>query len=134
MPFKKLFRSVDKSSDGLTQSAREAIVDVLHYCMYADRHIAVREDEFIETAARTLNWDANISYEYYEGKSTGAVNRALSDKDEKAAFFESLKTRLPGKVERELAIALADDLSLCDGLKKERESAAIRELKTLLVV
>ena len=132
MPFKNLFRSSEKSSDGLSQSAREAIVDVLHFCMYADKHIAIREDEFVETAARTLNWDAKISYDYYEGKSVGAVRTALSDKDAREDFFATLKTRLPGKTERELALRLANDLAKSDGQKVQAETDAIAQLRAAL--
>lgn len=132
MPFKNLFRSAEKSSDGLTQAAREAIVDLLHYCMYADKHIAVREDEFIEATARTFDWDPRISYEYYEAKSTGAVTRALSDASVRAQFLESLKARLPGARERDLALALASDLTKSDGTQAAAEAKVLGELRALL--
>lgn len=132
MPFKKLFQSSPKPSDGLTQPAREAIVDILHYVMYADKHIAAREDQFIEDAARTLNWDDKISYEYYEGKSTGAVTRALNDNASRESFFASLKARLPRAADRELALALAGDLAGADDKKSESEASAIRTLRAKL--
>ena len=132
MAFKKLFQTTNKNNDGLTQSAREAIVDALHFCMYADRHIAVREDEFIETAARTLDWDTNISYEYYEGKSTGAVSAALSHEETRQAFFASLRERLPGRMERELTLQLAEGLTRSDGSQTEEEAAAVQELRKVL--
>ena len=134
MPFNKLFRSAEKTSDGLSQSAREAIVDLLHFCMYADGHIALREDEFIEATARTLDWDVCVSYEYYEGKSTGAVRTALADQESKAAFLESLKQRLPGQAERSLAYKLAQDLVKSDGAQTERESSVLLEIKSTLGV
>ncbi len=132
MPFKNLFRSATKSSDGLTQAAREAIVDVLHYTMFADKHIAVSEDEFIEATARTLDWDPGISYESYEEKSTGAVTRALSDDAARHDFFESLKVRLPHKSSRELALKLAKDLAASDGQTRDSETAAIMKLRSVL--
>ncbi len=132
MPFKKLFRSSGKSADGLTQPAREAIVDVLHYCMYADKHVAIREDEFIEATARTLDWDANISYEYYEGKSTGSVSQALASKETRKAFFEDLRSRLPRREDRELALKLAEDLAESDGRKVHAEEKAIAMIREVL--
>lgn len=132
MPFKNLFRSSHQSKDGLTQAAREAIVDVLHYCMYADKLLTVREDEFIEAAARTLDWDPNISYESYEAKSTGAVTRALSNPAARTEFLHGVKARLPGQQERELALALADDLMRTDGSKSTSEAATLSELQALL--
>lgn len=132
MSFKNLFRSDEKQSDGLNQAAREAIVDVLHYCMFADRHVADLEDKFIEAAAVKLNWDEKISYEYYEGKSTGAVSRALSDTNNRDALFETIKARLPGKGERELALKLVNDLVKSDGSLHKDEVAAMFQIKKLL--
>lgn len=132
MPFKKLFRSAEKSEDGFTQTEREAVVDVLHYCMYADRHIAVAEDQMIETVARTLNWDPNISYEYYEGKSTGAVRRALAEKEFRAEFMKSIRERLKKLEHRKFVLSIADDLMQSDGTKKAAEFTALSELKRAL--
>jgi len=132
MSFKNLFRSSERSIDGLTQEAREAIVDVLHFCMYADKHIAAREDEFIETAARSLDWDARISYDYYEGKSVGAVRTALADKDARELLFTSLKIRLSAKAARELALRLAGDLVKSDGQTVHAETEAIAQLRRAL--
>ena len=132
MPFKKLFEKSPAPNDGLTQAAREAIVDALHFVMYADRHIAISEDAFIETAARKFDWDANISYEAYEAKSTGAVTRALGDAEARAEFLRGIKDRLPGARERDLMLELADDLSRVDGTKAIQESKALAELQVLL--
>lgn len=131
MSFKKLFRPAEIPEDGFTQSEREAIVDVLHYCMYADHHIAIAEDRMIEATARALNWDPRISYDYYEGKSTGAVRRALAEKEYSELFFKSLKTRLK-KESQALALELASDLMKVDGVKKQEELMALVTLKKAL--
>jgi hypothetical protein len=132
MPFKKLFEKSATPKDGLTQSAREAIVDALHFVMYADKHIAISEDAFIEAAARKLDWDANISYESYEAKSTGAVTRALGDAGLRADFLRGVQERLPGSRERGMALAFANDLARVDGTKALAESKALAELQALL--
>jgi uncharacterized tellurite resistance protein B-like protein len=132
MPFKKLFKSSKAQDDGFAQSEREAIVDLLHYCMYADRHIAISEDEMIEKVARTMNWDPNISYEYYEGKSTGAARKALASKESRSEFMKSLHERLKDKTSRSFALKVADDLMKVDGEKKQEEFDALSELKRAL--
>ena len=132
MPFKKLFRPAEKSTDGLSQSAREAMVDALHYCMYADKHIAVSEDAFIEATARNLDWDPRISYEYYEGKSTAAVRQALSDDAATETFLQSISSRLTKDSERDLAVRLAGDLIKSDGRATEQETAAVARLRSAL--
>lgn len=132
MPFRALFRSSPAPKDGFTQPAREALVDILHYCMYADRHISVAEDEAIEAVARTLDWDPNVSYEYYEGKSTGTVRAALNDAALRQALFESISERLTNPAHRTFALQIADDVMRADGLKKPEERVAIAELKKYL--
>jgi len=129
--FRKLFRFTGKSDDGLTQIQREAIVDVLHYCMYADQHIDGTEDEVIEAAARKLDWDPKISYEYYEGKSTALVRAALTDSAERAAFLTGLNSRL-GNMGKLIALQLAERVINADGVRKDTELEAIAALRESL--
>lgn len=133
MAFRKLFASSPAPSDNLTQAEREAIVDVLHVCMYADSHIALSEDEAIEGIARSFAWDPKISYEAYEAKSVGAVRRALGDAKERAAFFAGVRERLPKAETRKLALALTEKVFKADGNKSAREIDAAAELKKALL-
>lgn len=132
MPFRTLFRGSSAPKDGFTQPGREALVDILHYCMYADRHLSFAEDEAIEAVARTLDWDPNVSYEYYEVKSTGTVRAALADAALRQALFESIAERLKNPAHRTFALQIADDVMKADGLKKPEERAAMAELKKYL--
>jgi hypothetical protein len=132
MPFKKLFKRSDTQNDGFTQTEREAIVDLLHFCMYADKHIAISEDDMIEKVARTMNWDPKISYEYYEGKSTGTARAALADEDARSKFMKDLHDRLKSKESRSFALKVADDLMKVDGEKKQVEFDVLLELKRAL--
>ncbi len=132
MRFLKLFRPSETPSDGYTQPAREALVDVLHYCMYADKHIALAEDAFIEKAARTLIWDARVSYDYYEGKSVGAARRALDDPEFRDTFFQSVRERLANPEQRQFALKLAANLMTADGSKTDAEHEALVTLKKIL--
>jgi uncharacterized tellurite resistance protein B-like protein len=131
MTFKRLFRLTSKPEDGLTQPEREAIVDVLHYCMYADKHVATAEDEFIESSTRRLDWDPNVSYEYYEGKSTAIARTALADPIPRVEFLAEIDRRLSnqGKL---IALQFAERLINADGVRHEQEIAAIAALRDTL--
>jgi len=124
MSFKKLFSPTAQSSDGMTQAAREAIVDLLHFGVFADKHIALAEDKMVEATARTLNWDSKISFDYYEGKSIGEVRRVGSDEKERAEFFLTIRKRLPKVEDRTLAFKLLQQLYAIDGTT-EAESATL---------
>jgi len=41
---RKLFHKSEAPNDGLTQPQREAIVDLLNYCMYADNLVFLAEE------------------------------------------------------------------------------------------
>jgi uncharacterized tellurite resistance protein B-like protein len=131
MTFKRLFRFTHKPEDGLTQPEREAIVDVLHYCMYADKHVATAEDEFIETSTRRLDWDQNVSYEYYEGESTAKARTALADPVPRVEFLAEIDRRLSNQAKL-IALQLAERLINADGVRHEDEIAAITALRDTL--
>lgn len=133
MPFAKLFRSAPQASDRLTQPAREAIVDVLHLCMYADSHLALSEDSAIEQIAASFAWDPKISFDSYEAKSVGAVRQALGDPALRGALFASIRDRLPGAELRNLALSLGEKVFKADGTKSDRESTVAAELRKALL-
>ena len=54
---RKLFHKSEAPNDGLTQPQREAIVDLLNYCMYADNLIFLAEDRLITDTVAKFNWD-----------------------------------------------------------------------------
>lgn len=115
MAFRSLFSSSAKTDDGLTQAGREAIVDLLHFGVYVDKHIALAEDKMVEDAARKMNWDPKISFDYYEGKSIGEVSRIGNDEKARAGFFAFIRERLPKMEERERAFKLLKQLYAVDG-------------------
>lgn len=134
MAFKRLFNPNAQNADGMTQAAREAIVDLLHFGVFVDAHIALAEDRMVEATARTLNWDVKISFDYYEGKSIGEVRRVGNDEKERAEFFQSIRDRLPKMEDRKLAFQLLQQLYAIDGTTQS-ESATLplvrRELQLI---
>ena len=61
---RKLFRKSEAPNDGLTQPQREAIVDLLNYCMYADNLIFLAEDRLITDTVAKFNWDPKARQNY----------------------------------------------------------------------
>ena len=52
---RKLFHKSEAPNDGLTQPQREAIVDLLNYCMYADNFVFLAEDRLIADTVAKFN-------------------------------------------------------------------------------
>lgn len=128
----KLFRSQAAPDDGLTQPQREAIVDLLHFCMYADNHIALAEDKILDDTVSVLNWDPGASFDSYESRSIARVREAKDHADVRDAFFASIQQRLSSKAARALAIDVCQQLFLSDGVKSDREAQLEARLKQLL--
>ena len=127
--FNRLFTPKADGKDGLTQAQREAVVDVLHYCMYADNFIALSESRFVAAKVESYDWDPKISFEYYQNKSIGAVRAALDNPKVKADFFESVKQRLATAEVRKTAFDLCQKLFMADGNESAGETALKGELR-----
>jgi hypothetical protein len=130
---KTLFsQSGDGKNDGLSQTQREAIVDLLHYSMYADNLVALKEDQFINSVATTLSWDKDISFETYEGTSIGRARKAKEQSAYREEFLQSVATRLGATPVRQLAFDLVKQLFAADANLCERESQQLPTLRKAL--
>ena len=116
----------------MQQPEREAIVDLLNLCVFADANIALSEDQFVENVVRTLNWDPKISFDYYEGKSIGEVRRVKGDPKLRAEFLKTVADRLSSKAHRKLAFDLSQSLFAVDGVVSGREAMLTREIRQVL--
>jgi len=131
--FKKLFSgNSDSKSDGLNQAQREAIVDLLHYCMFADNFVALAEDSFVNSVAATLNWDKNITFESYEGGSIGKARKAKESASYRETFYKDVISRLATKEARAKALQLCRDLYQADAKQAEAETQQLATLAKLL--
>ena len=129
----KLFSAdSSKKTDGLTQTQREAIVDLLHYCMYADNFVALAEDRFINSVAATLSWDNMISFEVFEGGSIGKARKAKESAAFRDTFNKDIVNRLATKEARSLALQLCKDLYNADTGMTASESQQLALLHKML--
>jgi hypothetical protein len=129
---KQIASNAGKKDDGLKQTQREAIVDLLHYCMFTDNFVALKEDQFVNTVAATLSWDKNISFESYEGGSIGNARRAKESQAFREQFLPGIAKRLETKEARQLAFNLCKDLYNADSNLADGESQTLAALKKLL--
>ena len=131
--FKKLFSNdPTRKSDGLVQSQREAIVDLLHYCMFADNFVALAEDSFVNSVAATLSWDEKITFESYEGGSIGKARKAKESAAYREEFYKDVVVRLATKEARAKALQFCRDLYKADAKQAEAETQQLTVLAKLL--
>jgi uncharacterized tellurite resistance protein B-like protein len=130
----KVFKKSEASTkkDGLSQPQREAIVDLLNYCMYADNFVAQAEDKFIADTAAKFNCDAKISFDYIEARSIGNARRAKENEEFRAKFLASIRDCLATPAVKKQALELCQKLFLADGTRADKEDAMLLALRKLL--
>ena len=73
---RKLFHKSEAPKDGLTQPQREAIVDLLNYCMYADNLVFLAEDRLITDTVSKFNWDPKVPFDQFDVRSIDNARNA----------------------------------------------------------
>jgi uncharacterized tellurite resistance protein B-like protein len=130
---KKLFHRSEAPNDGLTQPQREAIVDLLNYCMYADNLVMLAEDRLIADVAAKFNWDPKaVPFDQFDARSVGNARNARESKVYRDKFLGSIKERLDTPAVRMKALDLCQELFLADGSQSEEEDEMLQNLRPLL--
>ena len=128
-----LFQKKKDAASNLPQPEREAIVDLLHLCLYADAHISLKEGDFIADVVNVIGWDTKLSFSAYEARSIAAARAARADEKSKQDFITHASQRLQSPASKELALFLCRDLAASDGTSP-REGVLLAEIRRTLGV
>src|SRR6266550_5252150 len=129
---RKLFRKSEAPNDGLTQPQREAIVDLLNYCMYADNLVFIAEDRLITDTVAKFNWDSTVPFDQFDVRSIDNARNASENPGYREKFLASIMDRLDTAAVKGQALDLCQELFLADGARSEEEDAVLQNLKQLL--
>ena len=129
---KKLFHKSETPKDGLTQPQREAIVDLLNYCMYADDLVFLAEDRFIADTVAKFNWDSKVPFDQFDTRSIGNARNARESQVYRDQFLASIRDRLDTAVMKEQALDLCEELFVADGARSDEEEDVGQNLRKLL--
>jgi len=129
---RKLFHKSEAPNDGLTQPQREAIVDLLNYCMYADDLVFLAEDRLIADTAAKFNWDSKVPFNQFEVRSVSNARNARESQVYRDRFLASIKDRLDTASVKGKALDLCQELFLADGAQSDEEDAVLQNLRQLL--
>jgi hypothetical protein len=128
----KLFGKPEAPKDGLTQPQREAIVDLLNYCMYADNLIFLAEDRLIADTVAKFNWDPKVPFDLFDARSIGNARNARESQGYRDQFLASIRDRLGTAAVKGQALDLCQELLVADGARSDEEDAVLQNLRTLL--
>jgi len=129
---RKLFRKSEAPNDGLIQPQREAIVDLLNYCMYADNLVFLAEDRLIADTVAKFNWDSKVPFDQFDARSIGNARNARESQVYRDKFLGSIKDRLETAAVKGKALDLCQELFLADGARSDEEDVVLQNLKQLL--
>ena len=129
---RKLFHKSEAPKDGLTQPQREAIVDLLNYCMYVDNLIYLAEDRLITDTVAKFNWDPKIPFDQFDARSTSNARNARESQVYRDQFLASIRDRLGTAAVKGQALDLCQQLFVADGAQSEEEDAVLQNLRELL--
>ena len=129
---KKLFRKSEAPNDGLSQPQREAIVDLLNYCMYADNLVMLAEDRLIADTVAKFNWESKTPFDQFDARSVGNARNARESQVYRDQFLASIRDRLDTPAVKGKALDLCQELFLADGARSDEEDAVLQNLRALL--
>ena len=128
---KKLFHKSEAPKDGLTQPQREAIVDLLSYCMYADNFVFLAEDRLKADTVAKFDWDSKTPFDQFDVRSVSNARNAKENQVYRDQFLASIKDRLGTAAVKGKALDLCQELFLADGAQSDEEDAVLQNLRTL---
>ena len=129
---RKLFHKSEAPNDGLTQPQREAIVNLLNYCMYADNLIFVAEDRLIADTVAKFNWDSKVPFDQFVLRSTDNARNARESQVYRDQFLASIRDRLGTAAVKGQALDLCQELFVADGARSDEEDVVLQNLRELL--
>jgi uncharacterized tellurite resistance protein B-like protein len=131
---RKLFHKSEASAhkDGLSQPQREAIVDLLNYCMYADNLVFLAEDRLIADTVAKFDWDPKVPFDLFDVRSIDNARNASESQVYRGQFLASIKDRLGTEAVKRKALDLCQELFLADGARSDEEDAVLQNLRELL--
>ena len=129
---RKLFGKSEAPKDGLTQPQREAIIDLLNYCMYADGFVFLAEDRFITDTVSKFNWESKVPFDQFVVRSTDNARNAQESQVYRDRFLGSIRDRLGTAPVKEKALGLCQELFVADGARSDEEEDVFQNLRTLL--
>ncbi|MDB6092929.1 MAG: hypothetical protein JWM32_491 [Verrucomicrobia bacterium] len=113
--FHRLSNVEGAGRDGLIQAQREAIVDLLFFCMAADRKAAFRADTLISRTVDKFSWDPKLPYKSFADRALANGRAAAVTPEARAYFLANVAQRLKTAEAKERALALCRGLLPAEG-------------------
>jgi uncharacterized tellurite resistance protein B-like protein len=118
----------------VTQNEREAIVELMMLIMYSDKTLKLAEDEAIKEYTSSVKWESPLSLEFFFGKVTPKVRRALSDKENMNALLEDINFRIESELVKAQVLLVCNDLAMADAEFSSEEKELLKNISKVFQV
>lgn len=105
------------------QPAREALVDLLVWTMFVDRHLSLAEHEKLTELTTELPWTAALGLPEFFGESVARAREAIENGASAGRYLETLTGRLGDLEARRQAIIACEQMMGADGKMTPEEVA-----------
>lgn len=111
------------------QQQREAMIDLLIWTMYADKLLALPENDRIDRLTEEMEWDSPTSPTQYLKISIAKIRDVFNDDEKAAAEMNSIYERLGTEEMRRDAYVACRDLAKADGEVASEEMNFLNTVK-----
>lgn len=116
--------------DGLSQDQREAMIDLLQLCIYADNELHITEGRIFKRQIKRYNWESDQPIEeYIQESKSNALGLVRSGKARNAHLVD-IGIRLGKKDAKFQALKLCKILFYSDCILAEGEQVFIDEIRS----
>ena len=118
----------------VTQNAREAIIELMMMVMYSDKTLKLSEDEAIKEYTNNIKWESPLSLEFYYGKVTPKIRKALADEENMNALLEDINFRIESEIVKAQVLLVCNDLAMADSDFSSEEKELLTNISKVFQV
>ena len=117
------------NSDHLKQSQREAMVDAMLYCLFADDYDDPMERQVLDRAITRFNWESDTGIPEYIRGASERIHAAVAEPGSEEQLLRDIGNRLEDWETRFQVIQLCKILFYSDLFFSDEEVRALAQLK-----
>ena len=118
----------------VTQNEREAIIELMMTVMYSDKTLKLSEDEAIKEYTSNIKWESPLSLEFFLGKVTPKIRRALEETEDMNALLEDINFRIESELVKAQVLLVCNDLAMADAEFSSEEKELVENIAKIFQV
>jgi len=126
---RRLFSTTANPADGLIQPQREAVIDLLNFCMCADQKLLLDEEITLDDEIQGFSWDPAVDFMKFATQSRERAKLAVATPEMRHDALASISRRLQTTEAKTNALDLCQKVFHADGEYAPVERTVFAEIK-----